>query len=115
MDLNVSGGFSHAAVDFRPTLNGDQREELLYEGLLNYATDNGMESPAEYASSNIGTYAYKPDTRTGEKNCSAPLHIRVMKLPSPAVTTVLHSMPRSATTVRKDWPKTPVWTVTLHV
>ena len=60
MDLNVSGGFSHAAVDFRPTLNGDQREELLYEGLLNYATDNGMESPAEYASSNIGTYAYKP-------------------------------------------------------
>ena len=60
VDLNVSGGFSHAAVDFRPTLNGDQREELLYEGLLNYATDNGMESPAEYASSNIGTYAYKP-------------------------------------------------------
>ena len=52
VDLNVSGGFSHAAVDFRPTLNGDQREELLYEGLLNYATDNGMESPAEYASSN---------------------------------------------------------------
>lgn len=45
VDLNVSGGFSHAAVDFRPTLNGDQREELLYEGLLNYATDNGMESP----------------------------------------------------------------------
>ena len=60
VDLNVSGGFSHAAVDFRPTLNGDQREELLYEGLLNYATDNGMESPAEYASSNIGSYAYKP-------------------------------------------------------
>lgn len=33
---------------------------------------------------------------------------------SPAVTTVLHSMPRSATTIRKDWPKTPVWTVTQH-
>lgn len=60
MDLNVSGGFSHAAVDFRPTLNGDQRKELLYEGLLNYAIDNGMESPNEYANSNIGTYAYKP-------------------------------------------------------
>ena len=60
VDLNVSGGFSHAAVDFRPTLNGDQREELLYEGLLNYAIDNGMESPSEYANSNIGTYAYKP-------------------------------------------------------
>ena len=39
VDLNVSGGFSHAAVDFRPTLNGDQRKELLYEGLLNYAID----------------------------------------------------------------------------
>lgn len=60
VDLNVSGGFSHAAVDFRPTLNGDQRKELLYEGLLNYAIDNGMESPNEYANSNIGTYAYKP-------------------------------------------------------
>lgn len=116
VDLNVSGGFSHAAVDFRPTLNGDQREELLYEGLLNYAIDNGMESPSEYANSNIGTYAYKPSMGYTDwrKSCSAPLCIRVMKLPSPAVTTVLHSMPRSATTIRKDWPKTPVWTVTQH-
>lgn len=61
VDLNVSGGFSNAAVDFRPTLNGDQREELLYEGLVNYATDNGMTSPADYARMNIGTYAYKPE------------------------------------------------------
>ena len=27
----MSGGFPNAAVDFRPTLNGDQRRELLYE------------------------------------------------------------------------------------
>jgi hypothetical protein len=35
--LNASAGFSDAAVDFRPTLNGEQRRELLYEGLVNYA------------------------------------------------------------------------------
>ena len=33
--LNASAGFSDAAVDFRPTLNGEQRRELLYEGLVN--------------------------------------------------------------------------------
>ena len=27
---------------------------------MNQAIDNGMESPNEYANSNIGTYAYKP-------------------------------------------------------
>lgn len=116
VDLNVSGGFSHAAVDFRPTLNGDQREELLYEGLLNYATDNvwslRLNMPIPISAH---MHISRPwDTRTGEKSCSAPLCIRVMKLPSPVVTTVLHSMLRSATTIRKDWPKTPVWTVTQH-
>lgn len=38
--LNIAEGFSNAAVNFRPTLNGDQRRELLYEGLYNYAVDN---------------------------------------------------------------------------
>lgn len=55
--LNVSGGFSNAAVDFRPTLSGDQRRELLYEGLVNYATDQGMASPQDYAKSEIDKYA----------------------------------------------------------
>lgn len=60
VDFNLSGGFSNAAVDFRPTLNGDQRYEMLYEGLYNYAVDKGMQSPDDYASQNIGEYAYKP-------------------------------------------------------
>lgn len=61
VNLNVSGGFSNAAVDFRPTLNGDQRYELLYEGLLNYATDKNMTDPAAYADSEIGQYAFRPE------------------------------------------------------
>jgi len=40
--LNVSGGFSNSVVDFRPTLNGDQRRDLLYEGLVNYAARPSM-------------------------------------------------------------------------
>lgn len=60
MTLNVSGGFSNSAVDFRPTLNGDQRRDLLYEGLVNYATDQGMESPTAYADGLIDNYAARP-------------------------------------------------------
>lgn len=58
--FNASAGFSNAAVNFRPTLNGDQRYELLYEGLVNAAIDNQMEKPQEYANTEIGKYAYKP-------------------------------------------------------
>ena len=63
--LNISEGFSNAAVDFRPTLNGDQRRELLYEGLYNYALDNPGEkvnylSPEDFANQNIDTYAVIP-------------------------------------------------------
>lgn len=61
VNLNVSGGFSNAAVDFRPTLNGDRRYELLYEGLLNYATDKRMTDPAAYADAEIGQYAFRPE------------------------------------------------------
>lgn len=58
--LRASGGFSNTAVDFRPTLNGDQRRELIYEGLLNYATDHSMALPEQYAKDNIETYASTP-------------------------------------------------------
>lgn len=63
--LNISEGFSNPAVKFRPTLSGDQRRELLYEGLVNYATDHQGEegmtmSPTEYADANIDTYAWIP-------------------------------------------------------
>ena len=60
VQLNAAGGFSNSAVNYRPTLNGDQRYELLYEGLVNSAIDNEMENPEEYASQEIGAYAYKP-------------------------------------------------------
>ena len=58
--LNVSGGFSNSAVDFRPTLSGDERRALLYEGLVNYATDQGMASPTDYADGLIDNYAARP-------------------------------------------------------
>ena len=61
VSLNIAGGFSDAAVDFRPTLSGDQRYELLYEGLYNYALDKQMKSPSEYAGQEIGKYAYVPE------------------------------------------------------
>lgn len=61
VSLNIAGGFSDAAVDFRPTLSGDQRYELLYEGLYNYALDKQMKSPSEYAGQKIGKYAYVPE------------------------------------------------------
>lgn len=65
--LNASAGFPDAAVDFRPTLNGEQRRELLYEGLVNYAQDQIAKDPAsftqtpeEYANANIGAYTSVP-------------------------------------------------------
>ena len=59
--LSASGGFSNAAVNFRPTLNGEQRREMIYEGLHNSAVDQGLESPEEYANANIDTYAGIPE------------------------------------------------------
>lgn len=59
--LSASGGFSDAAVNFRPTLTGDQRREMIYEGLYNSAIDKGMESPDEYAKANIDMYAGIPE------------------------------------------------------
>lgn len=59
--LSASGGFSDAAVNFRPTLNGDQRREMIYEGLYNSAIDKGMESLDEYAKANIDMYAGIPE------------------------------------------------------
>lgn len=60
VNLNIAGGFSDAAVNFRPTLNGNQRQELLMEGLMNYAIDNNMQSPEEYAKATIGIDGYIP-------------------------------------------------------
>lgn len=58
--LRASGGFSDAAVEFRPTLNGEQRRELIYEGLMNFASDKGLD-PKSYADGLIDTYAGVPE------------------------------------------------------
>lgn len=71
--LNASAGFSDAAVDFRPTLNGTDRREMMYEGLTNYASDQiklgtllpdgtpaFKQTAEEYANANIDTYAGMP-------------------------------------------------------
>lgn len=60
--LRAGGGFSDFAVDFRPTLNGEDRRTLIYEGLYNRAVDEGLPSPAEYADNNIDLYAGIPET-----------------------------------------------------
>lgn len=53
-------GFSDMAINYRPTLNGDDRREILHLGLVNYATKNGIADPTGYANTNIDTYAGKP-------------------------------------------------------
>ena len=61
-NLKANWGFSNMAVDYRPTLDGDARREMLHFGLQNYAKYNEGKSDAEakaYADSNIDTYAPK--------------------------------------------------------
>lgn len=68
VNLKADGGFSNSAVTFRPTLNGEERRGLIYEGLFNYATDqlatnpNFAASPQAYADKNIDAYASIPAT-----------------------------------------------------
>lgn len=59
--FRAGAGFSNFATNFRPTLNGEQRREMIYEGLYNKASDGGLESPGEYADSNINLYALRPE------------------------------------------------------
>ena len=62
-NLKANWGFSNMAVDYRPTLDGDARREILHFGLQNYAKYNEGKSDAEakaYADANIDTYAPKP-------------------------------------------------------
>ena len=55
-------GFSDMAIDYRPTLNGEDRYNMLYLGLVNYAKNNPGKypNPTEYADANINSYAAKP-------------------------------------------------------
>lgn len=60
IDLTVSGGISDLAMDNRPTLNGEQRKELVYEALYNQGVDKGLSDPSAWADTYINTYAPKP-------------------------------------------------------
>lgn len=59
-------GFSNMAVNYRPTLDGDARRALIYEGLKNYVYDgnNGADTSdaaaKKFADANIDQYASKP-------------------------------------------------------
>lgn len=77
--FRADGGFSNPAVNFRPTLNGGQRRELIYEGLENFAEDQIIknqlldpkdpdyeqklfkQTPSEYANQHINTYSPVPE------------------------------------------------------
>ncbi|MGL4293164.1 MAG: SusC/RagA family TonB-linked outer membrane protein, partial [Bacteroidales bacterium] len=59
--FRAAAGFSDFATDFRPTLNGEQRREMIYEGLYNKALDGGLDSPQAYADANIDLYASRPE------------------------------------------------------
>lgn len=114
VSFNMSGGFSNAAVDCRPTLNGDQRRELLYEGLVNYAIDKQMADPTGYADGEIDKYASVPSMGYTDwrKSCFVLPSSRITRHPYPEETRRPLSMPLWAIIVRKDWPRTPVWTAT---
>lgn len=62
-NFSSSCGISDFAVDYRTTLDGESRKEVLYLGLYNYGVykANMTESEATaFADSNIGTYATEP-------------------------------------------------------
>ena len=65
VDFRSDWGFSNMAINYRPTLDGDSRRALIYQGLKNYAYDNidgtTDASAAAFADANIDDYAAKPE------------------------------------------------------
>lgn len=64
-NAKTSFGFSNMAIDYRPVLNGEDRRELLYVGLVNnYMSDVSknptMADATQFADDNIDKYAAKP-------------------------------------------------------
>lgn len=63
VDFRSDWGFSKSAVNYRPTLNGDDWRELLYTGLKNYGLYQGgmsEENALAFADRNIDQFAAKP-------------------------------------------------------
>lgn len=107
--LNISGGFSNAAVDFRPTLNGDQRRELLYEIMPSTRTWNHQQHMLIRKSANMHTY-HLWGIPTGGKNCYEQLLSRIMKHLFQVETNVPLIMLHWDTTSKRVWLKTQVLT-----
>lgn len=64
-NAKTSFGFSNMAIDYRPVLNGEDRRELLYVGLVNNYMNDVSKNPTmadatQFADDNIDKYAAKP-------------------------------------------------------
>ena len=53
-------GFSNMAVNYRPTLGGDERRTLLHHGLVNRALEEGQANPQQWADARIDWFAAMP-------------------------------------------------------
>lgn len=61
VQVRANWGFSNQAINYRPTLNGRDRREMLFFGLENYAkNDPDIKDPNKYAHDNIEKYASVP-------------------------------------------------------
>ncbi len=71
VDFRADWGFSNMAINYRPTLDGDSRRALIYEGLKNYVRDGNYTddnnqvltdeaTATAFADANINAYAAKP-------------------------------------------------------
>ena len=62
LNVRADWGFSNKAIDYRPILNGEDRRDILYMGLKNYALNSGKDETyaVNYADNNIDKYAAKP-------------------------------------------------------
>ena len=66
VDFRSDWGFSNMAINYRPTLGGEERRALIYQGLKNYVLDgnNGADisdaAAKAFADAHIDDYAAKP-------------------------------------------------------
>lgn len=60
--LKADWGFSDFAMPFREMMGGQERRDVIFEGLVNYATNDGMNAAdaQAYAEKNINKYAPVP-------------------------------------------------------
>ncbi len=61
VDFRGDWGFSNIAVNYRPTLGGDEKREFIWYGLKNYAEENGAQDGTDFANKNIGDLVSKPE------------------------------------------------------